>query len=135
MGLLHRGTNGDGRSREVVERHVDDFVVTLDERHFLRVSGGDAAERVAGFGLTLDDLRMALKLAVKRQELVDKILHGYGSIGNDTPINPSYPFYTEFEQREYDPEKAAFHLKKSGHDGPILLRTSENSFPGAPDDV
>ena len=41
--------------------------------------------------------------------------------------------FTEFEQREYDPDKAAFHWKKSGYDQPILLRTSENSFPGAPD--
>ena len=41
--------------------------------------------------------------------------------------------YTELPQREYDPEKAAFHMKKSGYDGPIVLRTSDNSFPGAPD--
>ena len=80
-----------------------------------------------------NDLRLALKWGMNRQEMVDKILFGYGSVGNDTPINSSYPFYTEFEQREYDPDKAAFHFKKSGHDGPILLRTSDNSFPGAPD--
>jgi peptide/nickel transport system substrate-binding protein len=80
-----------------------------------------------------NDLRMALKYAINRKELVDKILFGYGSVGNDTPINDSYPLYTEFEQREYDPDKAAFHLKKSGFDGTILLRTSDNSFPGAPD--
>lgn len=80
-----------------------------------------------------NDVRMALKYGINRQEMVDKVLFGYGSVGNDTPINASYPFYSEFEQREYDPDKAAFHLKKSGHTGPILLRTSENSFPGAPD--
>ncbi|KIC07582.1 peptide ABC transporter substrate-binding protein [Leisingera sp. ANG-M1] len=80
-----------------------------------------------------NDVRMALKYGINRQEMVDKILNGYGSIGNDTPINASYPLYTEFEQREYDPDKAMFHLKKSGHDGGILLRTSDNSFPGAPD--
>ncbi|MEM6660859.1 MAG: ABC transporter substrate-binding protein [Pseudomonadota bacterium] len=80
-----------------------------------------------------NDLRLALKYGMNRQEMVDKILFGYGSVGNDTPINSSYPFFTEFEQREYDPDKAAFHFKKSGHDGPVLLRTSENSFPGAPD--
>ena len=28
---------------------------------------------------------MALKLAIKRQELVDKILLGHGAIGNDPP--------------------------------------------------
>ena len=80
-----------------------------------------------------NDLRMALKYGIDRQELVDKVLAGYGSIGNDTPINDSYPLYTALPQREYDPDKAAFHFKKADYDGEILLRTSENSFPGAPD--
>ena len=79
------------------------------------------------------DLRLALKYGINRQEMVDKILNGYGTVGNDTPINASYPMYTELEQRQFDPDKAMFHLKKSGHDGSILLRTSDNSFPGAPD--
>ncbi|NVK30450.1 MAG: peptide ABC transporter substrate-binding protein, partial [Gammaproteobacteria bacterium] len=80
-----------------------------------------------------NDLRLALKYAMNREEMVDKILFGYGSVGNDTCVNASYPMFTELEQRMYDPEKAAFHFKKSGHDGPVLLRTSDNSFPGAPD--
>lgn len=79
------------------------------------------------------DLRMAMKYAIDREEMVEKILFGYGSVGNDTPINSAYPFATEFEQRSYDPDKAQFHFKKSGHDGPVVLRTSDNSFPGAPD--
>ncbi len=80
-----------------------------------------------------NDLRLALKYAINREEMVEKILFGYGSVGNDTPINSSYPLYTELEQRSYDPDKARFHYEKSGHDGPIILRTSDNSFPGAPD--
>lgn len=79
------------------------------------------------------DAMLALKYGMNRQEMVDKILFGYGSVGNDTPINASYPLFTELEQREYDPDKAAFHWKKSGQTDPILLRTSDNSFPGAPD--
>lgn len=80
------------------------------------------------------DLRLALKYGINRQEMVDKILFGYGTVGNDSPINASYPLFKPLEtQYAYDPEKAAFHYKKSGHSGPILLRTSENSFPGAPD--
>lgn len=79
------------------------------------------------------DVMLALKHGMNRQEMVDKVLFGYGSIGNDIPINASYPLFTEMPQREYDPEKAAHHWKKSGHDGPVLLRTSDNSFPGAPD--
>ncbi|MFT4783787.1 MAG: peptide/nickel transport system substrate-binding protein [Paracoccaceae bacterium] len=80
------------------------------------------------------DLRLALKYAINRQEMVDKILFGNGTAGNDTPINAAYPLFSgDIEQRAYDPDKAAFHFKKSGHDGPVTLRTSENSFPGAVD--
>jgi len=81
-----------------------------------------------------NDLRLALKYAINRQEMVDKILQGYGSVGNDFPINGSYPLFSDdIEQRVYDPDKAAFHFKKSGHDGKVLLRTSDVAFPGAVD--
>ncbi|NOD98267.1 twin-arginine translocation signal domain-containing protein [Ruegeria sp. HKCCD6228] len=81
------------------------------------------------------DLRMALKYAINREEMVDKILRGYGSVGNDMPINAAYPLFDEtIPQREFDLEKAAEHYKKSGHDGsPIVLRTSDVAFPGAVD--
>ncbi|RWA97484.1 ABC transporter substrate-binding protein [Mesorhizobium sp.] len=79
------------------------------------------------------DLRMALKLAINREEMADKIQRGYGSVGNDFPINASYPLFTEIEQRPYDPDKAKFHYNKSGHDGTVLLRTANVAFPGAVD--
>jgi len=80
-----------------------------------------------------NDLRMALKYAINRQEMVDKILGGYGGVGNDFPINAAYPLFDDtIEQREYDPEKAAAYYKASGHDGsPIILRTAGAAFPGA----
>jgi peptide/nickel transport system substrate-binding protein len=79
------------------------------------------------------DLRMALKLAINRQEMVDKILGGLGSVGNDFPINAAYPLFdSSIPQREYDPVAAAEAYKKSGHDGsPIILRTAQGAFPGA----
>ena len=82
-----------------------------------------------------NDLRLALKYAINREEMVEKILRGYGSVGNDMPINAAYPFFDEsIPQRTYDPAKAAEHYKKSGHDGsPIVLRTAEGAFPGAVD--
>ena len=80
------------------------------------------------------DLRMALKLAIKRQEMIDKILLGHGTIGNDHPISVSQPFHAgALEQREFDPEKAAFHYKKSGHSGAIDLSASDAAFAGAVD--
>jgi len=82
-----------------------------------------------------NDLRLALKYACNRQELVDKILQGYGSVGNDFPINAAYPLFDEtIPQREFSIEKAAEHYKKSGHDGsPIILRTADGAFSGAVD--
>ena len=82
-----------------------------------------------------NELRLALKYAIDRQEMVDKILRGYGSIGNDMPINASYPLFDEsIPQREHSIEKAAEHYKKSGHDGsPIILRVADGAFPGAVD--
>lgn len=80
-----------------------------------------------------NDLRLALKYAINREEMVEKVLRGLGSVGNDSPINASYPLFTPIEQRRYDPDLAAYHLRKSGHSGPITLRTSNNSFVGAPE--
>ncbi|TIX82913.1 MAG: ABC transporter substrate-binding protein, partial [Mesorhizobium sp.] len=81
-----------------------------------------------------NDLRMALKLAIDREEMLDKILSGYGTVGNDFPINAGYLLSPDdVEQRTFDPDKAAFHYKKSGHSGPIRLLTANAGFPGAVD--
>jgi len=81
-----------------------------------------------------NDLRLALKYAMDRETMVQRILGGYGKVGNDFPINETYALFPEgIEQRTYDPDKAAFHYKKSGHTGSVLLRTSEVAFPGAVD--
>ncbi|MGB8811572.1 MAG: ABC transporter substrate-binding protein, partial [Paracoccaceae bacterium] len=37
------------------------------------------------------DLRMALKLSINRGEMVEKILDGFGGVGNDIPTNAAYP--------------------------------------------
>ena len=81
------------------------------------------------------DLRMAVKLAVDREALVDKILLGHGAIGNDVPISHTQAnFASEMPQRTYDPDKAKHHLKKAGMEGVTLdLSTSEAAFSGADD--
>ncbi len=80
------------------------------------------------------DLRMALKYAIDREDMLERILRGFGSLGNDMPINQAYPLFDDtIEQRSYDPDLARHHYERSGHDGPIVLRTSEVAFPGAVD--
>ncbi len=81
-----------------------------------------------------NDLRMALKLSIDREAMIQTILQGYATIGNDFPISKSYPYFpADIEQRPYDPEEAKHYYQKSGHSGSILLRTSEVAFPGAVD--
>jgi len=81
------------------------------------------------------DVRLALKHAVNRQELVDKILLGYGVVGNDHPIGPGQRFFNaDLAQTQYDPEKAKFHLKKAGLDSlQVSLSAADAAFPGAVD--
>lgn len=81
-----------------------------------------------------NDLRLALKYAMNREDMVERILRGYATVGNDMPINAAYPLFDDsIEQRPFDLDQARFHYQRSGHDGPIVLRTSEVAFPGAVD--
>ncbi|RLC19119.1 MAG: peptide ABC transporter substrate-binding protein [Deltaproteobacteria bacterium] len=62
-----------------------------------------------------NDVRLAMKYAIDREQIVDIGVNGFGSPGNDHPIAPSYKYFaSELPQREYDPDKAKYHLKKSG---------------------
>jgi peptide/nickel transport system substrate-binding protein len=114
--------------------------------NLLKAAGGIVVQNVGGKGHYVfimhcntppfdnNDLRLALKYAMDREALVQTVLQGYGTVGNDFPINAAYDLFPEaIEQRPHDPEQAAFHYKKSGHSGSILLRTSDVAFPGAID--
>ncbi|NNE23213.1 MAG: ABC transporter substrate-binding protein [Rhizobiales bacterium] len=83
------------------------------------------------------DVRLALKWAVKRGELVEKILNGQGEIGNDSPIGPANIYRAtpeELPQREYDPDKAKFHLKKAGMENlSVDIHLADTAFEGALD--
>ncbi|MBM1218953.1 ABC transporter substrate-binding protein [Ponticoccus sp. SC2-23] len=81
------------------------------------------------------NVRLALKYGINRQELVDKILFGFGSVGNDHPIGQGQRFFnTELAQTEYDPDRARFHLTEAGLDGlSVRLSAADAAFPGAVD--
>ncbi|WP_324751638.1 ABC transporter substrate-binding protein [Roseovarius sp. Pro17] len=82
-----------------------------------------------------NNVRLAMKYAINREELVEKILFGYGSVGNDVPIGQNQQFYnTELEQKTYDPDKAKFYLKEAGLDKlEVSLSASDAAFAGAVD--
>ena len=80
-------------------------------------------------------VRQALKHAVNRQELVDKILLGHGAVANDNPIGPANQYFADdLEMNDYDPDKAASLLREAGLDGlSIDLSAANAAFPGAVD--
>jgi len=82
-----------------------------------------------------NDVRLALKYAMDREEMLEKILRGHGTIGNDHPISPANRYFAaNLPQRGYDPEKAKFHLKKAGLvDLKVRLTASEGIWSGALD--
>jgi len=82
-----------------------------------------------------NNVRMALKHGVDRQELVDKILFGYGEVGNDHPIGRSQRYYAaDLEQNAYDPDKAKHYLKQAGLDSlDVSLSAADAAFGGAVD--
>ena len=94
-------------------------------------------ERVATFINPYNDnnVRMALKLAVNREELVKQILRGYGEPGNDHPIAPVNKYHAkDLERRKFDPEKAKFYMKKAGMlDHTFNLHAADAAFAGAVD--
>ncbi len=81
-----------------------------------------------------NDLRLALKYGIDREDLVEKILRGYGKVGNDHPVPEFDPFYAEdIPQRPYDPERAKFHFDRADITGPVVLHVAEAAFTGAVD--
>ncbi|PON17671.1 peptide ABC transporter substrate-binding protein [Candidatus Entotheonella serta] len=82
-----------------------------------------------------NDVRLALKHAIDRNALLKTIFRGYGALGNDHPIGVSQRFFArDLPQREYDPDKAKFHLKKAGLDHlSVKLSAADAAFEGAVD--
>jgi len=80
------------------------------------------------------NVRLALKLAMDREEIVKKIAFGTAIPGNDAHVAPSMPYWADLPQRKYDPDKAKFHLKKAGLDKlSVNLHTADSVFSGAVD--
>ncbi len=107
-------------------------VVTIDTpgtQHYTFPMRGDLAP------FTDPNVRMALKLSIDREQVLEKIVLGHGSLGNDHPISPANRYYNdELPQRAYDPEKAKWHLAQAGMDSlDVELIASDGLYPGAVD--
>ncbi|UWP88848.1 ABC transporter substrate-binding protein [Aliiroseovarius crassostreae] len=81
------------------------------------------------------DVRNALKLAIDRDEIIEKIAFGAATKGNDFHHSPAQPYWPEdIPQREYDPDQARSLLKKAGHEGLELnISVADSVYAGAVD--
>ncbi|MEQ8666400.1 MAG: ABC transporter substrate-binding protein [Rhodospirillales bacterium] len=83
------------------------------------------------------NVRLALKHSIDRQEMIDKIAFGTGTMGNDFHVSANMPYYPEgLEQNDYDLDKAKSYLKKAGLSSlSCELSASDSVYPGAVDMV
>lgn len=85
--------------------------------------------------LSNNHLRMAVKYGIKREEILDKVFGGFGYVGNDIPIGKGQQFYNDtLPQREYDLDKAKWHIKQAGLSSVSLeVAASDGAFGGSVD--
>ena len=105
-----------------------DLIMTLGPNEYMRLegqSGVDVLRTPSGqfcnvnFGTKtapFDDIRVrkALALTVDRDAMLDFMTEGFGTKGNDTPLNESYPFFEALPQREQNIEEAKRLLAEAG---------------------
>lgn len=81
------------------------------------------------------DVRNALKLAMNRDDIIEKITFGAATKGNDFHHSPAQPYWPDdIPQRDYDPDEAKSLLKKAGAEGlTVNLSTADSVYAGAVD--
>lgn len=82
------------------------------------------------------DLRLAIMHMADRTGMVNNVLKGKGTIGNDIPVGPTDSYFNaKIPQREQDLDKAKFHLKKAGMEGKSVTLHASDAAGGsiAPD--
>jgi peptide/nickel transport system substrate-binding protein len=106
-----------------------DVISTLQPTEYLRLDGNDGVDvlRVASgqfcninFGCDtapFNDARVrrAIALTVDREAMLQFVTEGFGTLGNDTPLNPSYRFFKDIARREKNIEEAKKLLAEAGY--------------------
>lgn len=106
-----------------------DVISTLQPTEYLRLDGNDGVDvlRVASgqfcninFGCDtapFNDARVrrAIALTVDREAMLQFVTEGFGTLGNDTPLNASYRFFKDIAMREKNIEEAKKLLADAGY--------------------
>lgn len=81
------------------------------------------------------NVRNALKYAVDRDAILQKVFNGLGTVADDNPVAPAMKYFKALEPKHsYDPEMAKSLLKKAGMSTlDVDLSTSDAAYNGAVD--
>ncbi|MBB2925748.1 ABC transporter substrate-binding protein [Paraburkholderia silvatlantica] len=106
-----------------------DICSLVDHRYAAQVKGHQNVQLVANkLGIYTDlilrqdnpitgnaDFVSAVRYLQDRKRMVSDVMQTYGVIANDHPVAPWDPYFLEgLPQRQFDLDKAKFHIKKSG---------------------
>lgn len=109
-----------------------DIALTVSPRDIPRIRGTgrhDVLETKSGLYTDLilrqdvaptnnPDFVQAIKYLQNRERMRTTVLDGYGTVANDQPVPPWHPYYlADLPQRPYDPDRAAFHIKRANLTG------------------
>jgi len=111
-GDMHMITDVDAKMIKLIERSNNTYVNTTKSGRY----GGICCLKNTAPGNN-DDLVKGLQYIQDRERIVRSILKGYGEVGNDHPISTAYgaDHCYELPVRQYDPDKAKWHLNRSGY--------------------
>lgn len=121
-----------------------DLMVRADPTDFERLAGSDGIDGLrtpSGQFLNIvlgcdeppfDDprVRQALALTIDRGALVDFVAEGYGTMGEDTPINNAYRYWADVGHREVNIEQAQALMQEAGYGDGLDLTLVASERPG-----
>lgn len=120
-----------------------DIISTIQPTEFLRIDGTDGIDTLRtpsgqfcniNFGCDtapFNDARVrkAIALTVDREAMVGFVTEGFGTPGNDTPLNASYQFFKGVKQREKNIAEAKKLLAEAGHANGLQLTLIASDRP------
>ncbi|KGD99998.1 ABC transporter substrate-binding protein [Rhizobium sp. YS-1r] len=120
-----------------------DIISTIQPTEFLRIDGTDGIDTLRtpsgqfcniNFGCDMAPfndarVRKAIALTVDREAMVGFVTEGFGTPGNDTPLNASYQFFKGVKQREKNIAEAKKLLAEAGHANGLELTLIASDRP------
>ncbi|HEY9039998.1 MAG TPA: ABC transporter substrate-binding protein [Roseovarius sp.] len=120
----------ENKTMTLLERHPEVDVINLPSAQTITMPMFCDVEP-----FTDVNVRKALKLSIDREDMMEKILFGAATIGNDFHHSPAMPYWPDdVEQTPYDPDQAKSLLKKAGMENlSVTLHSADSIATGAVD--